>query len=314
MRRLRGATTKSSVTAQSTGYATLKLVERPFLSSIQQPNFRSTEVNTDHVGFRMQYDRGGVRLDLATIATQYDTCDVLLGGSVAFGIGVSSDTATLAAQLADPGVPCVNLGIRGATSQQELAAFLALESSLPKVRRVILLTGVNECILAAHPVAEVFDVFGGGFLSQARSARHTDLERPLDEEIASDRLELLLKRAAGNLRTWGRLRRAFGLDLTVVIQPVAGWTRKQLSRAERSALSEERRHIQSAEWVSGTPRYQAVAGALRSAAADNEIACVDSNPWFDHAPSDQTFFTDVCHLTDQGTGYLAGRLREYWCL
>ena len=50
-------------------------------------------------------------------------CNVLVGGSSAFGMGATSDKKTISSQLSNTGIFCQNFGVRGATSQQELIIF-----------------------------------------------------------------------------------------------------------------------------------------------------------------------------------------------
>jgi hypothetical protein len=117
-------------------------------------------VNTDQYGFGRQHTPSGKTLNIATLAEDFEACNVLLGGSVVFGVAVSSDRATITSYLTSDDHPFVNLGTRGATSQHELSAFLLARPYLPPVREIVLLTGVNECILASRPVADVYELFG----------------------------------------------------------------------------------------------------------------------------------------------------------
>jgi hypothetical protein len=153
---------------QLVDYAQIHEEFRPFVGFVHRPRYRSDAVNTDALGLREHYDHDGAFIDLQR--PPVGVCDVLLGGSAAFGVGASSDRATLAAHLNGPGRPCLNLGLCGATAQQELALFLVLRPRLPAVRDVILLTGVNEPVLAALDRAIIHPEYGGAFAAKPGAA------------------------------------------------------------------------------------------------------------------------------------------------
>jgi hypothetical protein len=148
---------------QHKDYVALALEFRPFVMATHQPLYRSPAVNTDKFGLREQYAPDGVFLDMARLPSLCAECDVVLGGSTVFGVDATSDKATLPHFLSRPQQPCLNLGIRGATCQQEVVLFLLLKQYLPKVRNVILFTGVNNCSLASLEGTLQFPDFGGIF-------------------------------------------------------------------------------------------------------------------------------------------------------
>ncbi len=143
---------------------------RPFVTFVQPALYRSPSVNVDAYGVREQYDAEGRFIDLAHARDGYESCDVMLGGSTAFGVGSTSDRATIEARLTTPGRPCLNLGIRAASSRQELAMFLALRHLLPPVRAVVLLSGFNECLLAASDAVRFYPGYGALFSAHVEAS------------------------------------------------------------------------------------------------------------------------------------------------
>lgn len=141
----------------------LGLQFRPFIMSTHGPNYRSKAVNTDRFGLRRQFDLAGREIDLDTAVGRYPACRVLTGNSATFGVDVSSDKNTVSAHLQQAGIPCINLGVRGATAAQEIQLFLHYKKYLPKVLDVILFTGVNECSLASMDSSFFYSDFGGFF-------------------------------------------------------------------------------------------------------------------------------------------------------
>jgi hypothetical protein len=144
-------------------YVELAAEFRPFVMTTHQPHYRSKSVNTDKFGLREQYDASGRFVDLEQMKAVYDRCDVLVGGSTGFGVDATSDRATVSQFLSVGSRLCFNLGVRGATSQQELILFLWAKRYLPEVRNVILLSGVNNCSLASLEATIFYPDFGGIF-------------------------------------------------------------------------------------------------------------------------------------------------------
>ncbi|HZQ65930.1 MAG TPA: hypothetical protein VFA66_11950 [Gaiellaceae bacterium] len=102
-------------------YGRLDRVFWPILTATAAPGFTSAVVNTDSRGHRLtRLGDETARSDAAPEGAGF-----LLGGSYAFGVGASDDAGTLAAALwRRTGTPYVNLGIRAATSAQELVSAL----------------------------------------------------------------------------------------------------------------------------------------------------------------------------------------------
>lgn len=119
-------------------YGSVERVFWPIVTTTASPGYRSGVVSTDSRGHRI------TRLGDATATSDAapDGAAFLLGGSFAFGVGASDDSGTVAAALwRRTGVPYVNLGIRAATSTQELV------SALPFVERTtafVVCSGLNN--------------------------------------------------------------------------------------------------------------------------------------------------------------------------
>lgn len=120
---------------------------RPYQMFLNEADYTSKAVNTDGHGLRLQYKKDGCLLRLE------DCCegmfDIMLGGSSVFGVDASSDLKTLPAFFSSAEVPCLNWGIRGASTQHELLCFLFFKRYVRNIRQVILFSGVNLCSLAS---------------------------------------------------------------------------------------------------------------------------------------------------------------------
>lgn len=136
---------------------------RPFVMFTHVANYTSESVNTDKLGFRVQYDGQGNRLDLTKLKEHYQQCNLILGNSTLFGVDVSSDKKTINHYLQDADTPCINLSIRGGTTQQELMMFLIMKQYFPPIKNIIFFTGITNPSLAALDSSLPHSEFGGVF-------------------------------------------------------------------------------------------------------------------------------------------------------
>ena len=130
------------------------------------PNYKSEHVNTDDLGFRKSFSREGKSIDTMNVKNE-KICNVLIGGSTAFGMGASSDKKTISSFLSQSSIFCHNFGVRAATSQQEFLIFQNFKRLLPKIKNVFILTGVNDLALAAEE-SLFYPEFGGLYAEDMR--------------------------------------------------------------------------------------------------------------------------------------------------
>ena len=137
----------------------------PYVMYFQPPDHRSSVVNTDSRGFRFSTSDGEpISVD---DAERRGTVDIVAGSSTVFGIGTSSDVATLPSRLnlhqRAGSDPWINMGGRSHNSAQELILHVLLRHHLPKVGRIVLLSGFNDLGLARLPAPLRFE--SGSFFS-----------------------------------------------------------------------------------------------------------------------------------------------------
>lgn len=138
---------------------------RPYLMYFQPPNFVSGAVTTDRFGFRPAIDHTGRRVTIDDAQTE--TVSLVVGNSVSFGVGATSDARSLTSRIASHTGDCwLNFSGRAFGAMQELVLFQSYRHKLGRVRRVILLTGLNDFYLFYAP--KMFDdIFGIFFFSEA---------------------------------------------------------------------------------------------------------------------------------------------------
>jgi hypothetical protein len=196
---------RAELVPQLKAYGRIDRVFWPILTATAEADFTSPVVTTDHRGHRItRLGTESTRSDAAP-----DGAAFLLGGSYAFGVGASEDSGTLAAALwRRTGVPWVNLGIRAATSAQELVA------ALPFVDRrttFVVCSGLNN-FATARGAPGLDPLFGPmhhqAHLGMLASVSITRLARLVNDPLAlfgDRRLRKELKRRR-DARIRGRLR------------------------------------------------------------------------------------------------------------
>jgi len=139
---------------------------RPYIMFTNAHDYKSKSVNTDRLGFRkVFFKKKFIGIDDLKKSTK--TINILLGGSTAFGSGSLSDKHTISSELTSLGKLCFSLGIRGASSHQELLAFLKFKNFFPKIKNIIILSGVNDLAMTAEKNSFFYNDFG--FIMGARS-------------------------------------------------------------------------------------------------------------------------------------------------
>jgi len=324
----------------------------PYAMAVAQPGYRSRALNIDALGYRHQYDAADRLIDLRSARATYPECDLLLGNSTAFGVSLTSDRESLGHGLGRGHGPCINLGVRGATMQQELAVYLTYKHLLPQPGRITLLTGICDVSLATQPEdwwsGEVGGMHGvdtffkqhyrraqalgpaqdqvkNAFLDWAEDQFHKRswLQRMFERRVQPQatapalsqnafdaHLGLILPLIDNVLETWGWIARATGIEVRVVLQPVLGWTGKPRSQVEAECVDADIERIPVIPLYANPVVHARVDAFLRPSCVRHGLSYLDANSFFDASGAHDTFFSDICHLTDAGTRHLARALHQ----
>ncbi len=76
-------------------YAAQPNIFAPYVMSLAEPEYKSSSLNIDKHGFRVQFDINGNKIDLSDVKNKYPSCTLLLGNSTSFGVSLSEDKKTL---------------------------------------------------------------------------------------------------------------------------------------------------------------------------------------------------------------------------
>jgi hypothetical protein len=194
---------------QHVDYYRMRMQFRPYVMAIHEPNYRSPSVNTDQMGLRVQYGPNGVVLEWDCLKRQATSCRLLLGNSSAFCVDASSDKSTLSHFLnmklsgptSSPAGLVLNLGVRGATSAQELLLFHFLKRFLPPVDDVVLFTGIILPTMVYDDTLVFYPEWGGVISEEYFRASLLEQQRALLPPPNLPAFRNMLARLAEKLQT-----------------------------------------------------------------------------------------------------------------
>lgn len=296
----------------------------PYVMYFHPMNYRSSVINTDHIGARYS-GHGNEKYSLGD--NQEREVNVIAGSSTAFGIGSSSDDNTLASRMSAfdrTGTKWLNLGGRSYNSTQEIIFFMLHRHLLPKVDRIVLFSGFNDLGLARQPRSTALEhgaFFNSGVFFDAlpsdvdtRRARTGLFSRKATPEYRAsltEQIELAAELTLRHLKTWSILAADLGAKLTFILQPLANWVRPIGCAEEQLIFDELDRYGGFTDTYGDILTSQAhdeYFAALRRGAAREQIDVVDFSPILaDAARPEEWLFVDRIHFTDRGSD-LAARL------
>lgn len=295
----------------------------PYVMTFQPPRRLTPSFTTDENGFRTTLWKGRP-LSWETYRSSEYPRAALIGASVAFGVGASSDAFTLASLLNRAGSRVwFNFSGRAFNSTQELLIFLLYLTS--DVKTVLIFSGVNNLVLSylsreTSPIYNSFhsqSVFERGLRSGLVTGVRGSL-RLLAREIISklsipldgkspfsnqDKYPHVVSCFHRDLQLWALLREAMGFQLHFVFQPIASWINKDFTLEEEEIFSILDQIDPTGSWdgllaylMGQKDRYRS---DIRQVCQQLKVPFVDlnMNPSFTER---RWLFADRAHLTDEG--------------
>ncbi|MFG2885965.1 Inducer of phenazine A [Streptomyces sp. NPDC048297] len=313
----------------------------PYLMYFHRTDYHSDVLNTDRLGFRISYGA----TENASVAQQPSQGPVKLfvGSSTAFGIGATSDAATISSRLWTryaPSVPWLNFGGRSYNSTQELMLFTLHLHLLPPVEEIVIMSGFNNLALSRLPAGQQGEhgafFFCGEYYEQMAELRrrHSKVRPGLgrltgrksptaedeDDSTVPDTPELIsraVELTARHLAVWRRLAAATGARVSFVLQPLATWVREEHAPQEATLFKEldKMSKLGIFEDLFGDTvtmeNGRAYAEALRVACEKQNVSFLDLNPVLAEAATAQDWlYVDRAHCTDHGYDLVARLLAE----
>jgi len=138
--------TRYRLTPQMKEYDKIGTTWLPYLMYFHAPDYSSRVLNTDSRGFRVTYKNSERIGDFKNIE-KLPVC-LLAGGSFAFGVGATNDGETIPSILNSmTHYLWLNFSGRAFSSTQELLLFLFHQAEIKNIKKIVILSGVNNLIL-----------------------------------------------------------------------------------------------------------------------------------------------------------------------
>jgi len=313
-------------------YYEMPPLDNPPYAMISNPrNYSSPSINTDKYGFRISlYDSKNVSVENID---QYDEINIIIGGSVVFGMGSSNDSTTIASILSKlTGQIWLNMGVKSAVSFQEYIHLINHINKAKKINHIVFFSGINDLYKSFTDFNDThFDKWFNPNKSEYReqdlssfSARRLTfafIQSALFSKSIRDflpgRFEASKKGkentnlAIQNLNTiYDRNFRLYqGLSsfveerISYFLQPFSFWTNKELTIEEK----ESREYLESLQSDSEWPSSREILNRevikkdffklLSDHSAKHHINYCNTNNFFNKNIS---LFIDAVHLNDNG--------------
>ena len=306
----------------------------PYLMLQNPSNYSSDVVSTDDYGIRFSSFKGsfiGINE-----ANNFDFVNLVIGASTAFGVGSSSDDKTLSSLLSElNNEPWLNLGIRGCNSFQEIILLTHLIGSLPPIKNIVILSGINDLYrnvmdseisyydkrfgyqndyLSMYSPRKIAKSYFISLLSNktVREVLESDWKpgSKNDHEYDTHRvLKNLSNICNRNFKIYSKFK--FAQRVSYVLQPFASISKEQFTHNEAQAFLRTERLQRNTNWQTHKRRlislHKQYKVLLVNAANANSVTLYDANKWFG---DDIDLFVDHVHLTDLGYYKIAENLHE----
>lgn len=298
-------------------YDRLGISWRPYIMYFHTPNFVSPVVNTDSFGFRLT-PHGTKSVSPLNIGPD-QICNLIVGGSTAFGVGADTDNGTIAAHLSkNTGDVWLNFAGRAFSAFQEFSLFASFQKYVTKVNRIVIISGFNNLYLAQRNLP--FEMpLGAFFFQQAfesamvkggrRAAIRSLLRRPKADHQSTTRtmtsaIELAVESTRHSLELWRALALAKGAKLVFALQPTAVWSERRESSHEKELfefLSAIDHNLASTLRRLDLTCYQSYRQALLAMTQELQISFLDLNDHMRSLRDDADWhYVDRVHYTSIG--------------
>ncbi len=292
---------------------------KPFIMFFNCSNYKSKVVNTDEIGFRLNYHNNNLE-KLSNFFNQ-ENVTIVIGGSLVFGFGATSDNNTISSILSKKTNKIyLNFGGTAFNSKQEILLFLNFFQNFKKVDKVIIVSGANDLYLNLindedewgnfffkKKYQDIFDRYKNrnNFYYKFNYLLNKFKKQNNNTKIYKVNFTKLYNNYSQNLKLWSNLSNSFDFKIHFFLQPLAIWTKKKLSDEEEKIFnildnSNDLAHIILKE-TSKIENYLKFSKMLESLSKEINIDFTDLNFKLNQSKNlNKSLFVDRIHMNDLG--------------
>ena len=313
-----------SIVPQMKSYDQISYEYKPFVMFFNSSNYKSKIVNTDEIGFRLNYYNN----NLKKLSNFFDkeNVTIIIGGSLVFGFGATSDNNTISSILSKKTNNIyLNFGATAFNSKQEILLFLNFFQRFKKIDKVIIVSGANDLYLNLINDEEewgnfffkkkyqsIFDRYKNrnNFYYKFNYFLNKFKKQNNKTENYKINFEKLHNDYNQNLKLWSKLSTSFDFKIHFFLQPLAIWTKKRLSEDEEKIFnvldnSNDLAHLMLKE-TSKIENYIKFSKLLESLSREININFTDLNIKLNQSKNlNKTLFVDRIHMNDLGYNELS---------
>ncbi len=308
------------IVPQMESYDQISCVYKPYIMFFNSLNFKSKYVNTDNLGFRLNYYKN----NLVELNNFYNKPEVtiIIGGSMVFGFGATSDKKTISSLLSSKTEEIfLNFGATAFNSKQEILLFLNFLNKFSSIKNVIIISGANDLYLS---LIYDDDIWGNFFFKDKYIKIHENYrnrnniihkikkgylkfftKKEKIKSLRNENIEKLYETYDQNFKLWTNISNSYKFKLYYFLQPLASWTKKNFSKEEQNLFqildnSSDYAHLTLKE-MSKVENYYKYLDLLESATNSNKINFTDLNREVSKSKNfEKSLFVDRVHMNDSG--------------
>ena len=297
---------------------------KPFVMFFNCSNYKSKIVNTDEIGFRLNYYNN----NLKKLSNFFDkeNVTIIIGGSLVFGFGATSDNNTISSILSKKTNNIyLNFGATAFNSKQEILLFLNFFQRFKKIDKVIIVSGANDLYLNLINDEEewgnfffkkkyqsIFDRYKNrnNFYNKFNYFLNKFKKQNNKTENYKINFEKLHNDYNQNLKLWSKLSTSFDFKIHFFLQPLAIWTKKRLSEDEDKLFnildnSNDLAHLMLKE-TSKIENYIKFSKLLENLSKEINKNFTDLNIKLNQSKNlNKSLFVDRIHMNDLGYNELS---------
>ena len=325
---------------------------KPYIMYISKPNFRSDVVNLDQFGLRFNSLDNEKKIEIEKnnsifnekIVSKNQKTATLVGNSIAFGVGATSDSSTVSSKLGElSNFHFFNLGGRAFSGFQEIILFQSFINYLKGIKKIVIFSGLNDLFLINR--LSSYDSILGPFyynnefvkgMSFAKNSWKRNVasffldpfiknnidwnlitKKELIENIFKNKVSnnnhidkkiIIQNLVEKNIRCWSNIQKGMETSIIYVLQPMAHWCNKKLSDEEKKMFDELDFSNKDAKTIKSLDQtqYKFYKNCIAEQCNKFNIEFIDATGFItDKNCHNEWLFNDRVHLTDIGYNYIA---------